>query len=654
MENLTVKEIDLWSTWESTLDEIGGELENFIPRSFNAIYQGLVDGFTFKIAYSGGKDSSVVLGLFMMALYKAVQNGVPISTHHYLLHSNTGIENPEVSNLALDNIRNLEKFCADKSLPLKVYIAQPSLSSNWVTRVVGGRGLPTFANTKNRICTHDLKITGANRKDKEHKRSMPPAMRDKIVMLLGSRDAESVTRAENISRFNGSEVQITKSKSGYALYPIKSWTSANVWEFLTLSGNRPTSLLPSFLDDHFRTVDLYRDSSGGECVFLQTDQPSSSSACGSRHGCAFCLCAGPDKSMESLLSDERYSYMKGLNRIQRFLDLTRDDWSLRNPIGRTNHNGYIKLQPDVYSPTMLRKLLHAIITVDFLEKVRAEKVSEELELGILENNADNRRMSEPQFQIIDEQQLLAIEALWSINQYFKKPFEALRVWHSVYKHHDLEMLEEVETMTRTPKTPRPTPHWLKVGDWCAEGAFGGLKDQFDSFSGFEQNTKRLINTKTGAVEIMDVLETDLFDVNPEVAEFIVWEEAEWLLGKSDRYTSFYAVSHLLQIGALSIAKGQSFRYHEMSKRGQLFSELGISSPGTMSEILESPDLKANIITNAEFESIKSAGFPSEESEELQSDCINQTIDKEVKSDSFIKRIQDTIGGLRGEQMTLCF
>lgn len=57
--------------------------------------------------------------------------------------------------------------------------------------------------------------------------------------------------------------------------------------------------------------------------------------------------------MENLLNadPEKYGYMAILNRLQRFIAKRRYAREDRHPVGRTVYEGgYIKIQPDVYSP----------------------------------------------------------------------------------------------------------------------------------------------------------------------------------------------------------------------------------------------------------------------------------------------------------------
>mgnify|MGYP000414375142 CR=1 FL=1 len=78
--------------------------------------------------------------------------------------------------------------------------------------------------------------------------------------------------------------------------------------------------------------------------------------------------------METLLATdpERHGYMKGLNSIQRYLAKRRYAWEDRHPVGRTIYEGgYIKIQPDVYHPKFIERLLHVCCSMDFMEQQKS-------------------------------------------------------------------------------------------------------------------------------------------------------------------------------------------------------------------------------------------------------------------------------------------
>lgn len=81
----------------------GTSLSSLITSSVESIHTALIDGWTMMIGYSSGKDSETVLHLFLMALIRAVRSGATISQHHFILHTDTLIESPEVRWLAIRN-----------------------------------------------------------------------------------------------------------------------------------------------------------------------------------------------------------------------------------------------------------------------------------------------------------------------------------------------------------------------------------------------------------------------------------------------------------------------------------------------------------------------------------------------------------------------
>nr|CQB46281.1 3'-phosphoadenosine 5'-phosphosulfate sulfotransferase (PAPS reductase)/FAD synthetase and related enzymes [Vibrio cholerae] len=298
--------------------------------------------------------------------------------------------------------------------------------------------------------------------------------------------------------------------------------------------------------------------------------------------------------------------MTGLNRVQRYLELTRYNWEMRHPVGRTiNIGGYIKIQPDVYSPAVLKRLLHAILSFDYLEQKRAANIKQKVFNGTLRETEYNLRMSEPQFQIIDERQLIAIEMLWSLHHFQKRPFEALDIWHQVYTDGELELLEEVDSMVATPKTPQLAPFWLHVGEWGDNSGLDGLSDNLTEFAYFDSHqdqTHRLVSTKEGLRRVVDYVESELFDVDIDAARFIVNEEYTRLRPKAHDgyYTPYYAAAYLLRFGAVQLGKGQAARYHEMAQRGQTYHSLGLTGQLSMSEISNNPKYQGLILDNKAY------------------------------------------------------
>lgn len=223
---------DKWDTvWQTLANDedlnyvdasTGTSMANLITTGTNVIYKALTDGWTMSLAYSSGKDSECVLHLFLMALVRATRNGTNISQHHYVIHTDTGIENPAVRWLADTKLAELEAFVEKHQLPLSIVIGKPGLTSGWTGRILSGRGLPTFSNSSARQCSIDLKVDPARRARAEYMRGLPKAVRQRVCLLLGSRDAESTTRAMNIEKKAGALKTLNRQKR--AVSSIRSVT----------------------------------------------------------------------------------------------------------------------------------------------------------------------------------------------------------------------------------------------------------------------------------------------------------------------------------------------------------------------------------------------------------------------------------------------
>ncbi|SAE39815.1 PUA domain (predicted RNA-binding domain) [Enterobacter hormaechei] len=249
--------------------------------SVTSIYKAITEGWTMMLGYSSGKDSEVLLHLFLIALVRAVRNGKMTSRNHFILHTDTGVENPEVSWLARKKLAALEQFIEAEQLPLSVVIARPCMTSSWTGRILTGRGLPTFTNSSARQCSHELKIESARRAKSAF--ISERGIKGPICLMLGSRDAESKIRAGNIAKKKGRSDTVVKGRQGGELYPVKNWLASDVWDYLLMSGADPRYPLPSYLSDNLETAEMYRAATG-ECVWTLADKKSNG-ACGARFGC---------------------------------------------------------------------------------------------------------------------------------------------------------------------------------------------------------------------------------------------------------------------------------------------------------------------------------------------------------------------------------
>lgn len=129
----------------------------------------------------------------MIALLKAIDDGYRdcISLNHYIIHSNPEIDNPEMSHIAQKAMSELKKFIVKYDLPVQILVSTPNLASSWTGKILSGRGLPTFACSVSRQCTHDYKISASDKLRNAYLKAVNLSLAD-ITLLLGSRDLEGL------------------------------------------------------------------------------------------------------------------------------------------------------------------------------------------------------------------------------------------------------------------------------------------------------------------------------------------------------------------------------------------------------------------------------------------------------------------------------
>ncbi|OOB84484.1 Predicted phosphoadenosine phosphosulfate sulfotransferase [Enterobacter hormaechei] len=580
---------EVWRVLETSEDlnftdaTTGVSMADRIRLATQSIYEAITSGWTCQVAVSGGKDSGAVLHLFLMALVRAVRNGSNVSPYHFITTSDTGVENPEIRWHCDNMLSQLQAFIDKESLPLTILVASPSIAQGWVGRILTGRGLPSWPSSGNSQCTHDLKITPSRQAKKRYLRKLPASVRKKVCLLLGSRDDEGSNRAANIARMGGQASTITMTNEGGELYPVKDWGTQDIWSLLMECGSEDRYPLPGFMQNNLALAELYKDATG-ECVWTSTGQIKSS-GCSSRFGCFSCQAVSEDKSMKSLLAinPERYAYQEGLNRLQRYLSKIRFDWSKRSYIGKTLFaGGYVRLQPDVFSSAVVERLFHVCCSLDYVEHQRAQRVREQLNWGNLPDTPYNRRMSEPQFRIVSEANVIHVDFLWALNCFHPEPFRAMTIFRSVWLEGKLDLLEDEPEMIAAPRSPQPAPVWLRIPAWAANPDFDGLADPLAIQACFDgqddPRAVRRVETPEGTRCIVAFGEDDEVTVDEDSAAFIIWNEYPDLArrARAGEFTPGAAAQYLLRFGVVSLAKGKGTVYHRMAARGQLYHRMGLS------------------------------------------------------------------------------
>jgi len=256
------------------------------------------------VAYSGGKDSSLVLCLFWSL---AVRGRIGASTIG-VLYCDTGSENPFGAKMALETLKGLECESRQLGIPVTAHVVQPSIERRLMVRIAG-RGYPP-PNTFFRWCTKDIRVRPVAT-------FLSSLSSEDNVVVLGVRRDESQQRRRSLAIEKGR--YWSEQREGVTnlplFMPIVDLTVQDVWDGLdTVPG--PSAMHKENL------WDLYKDASA-ECPVIKTpDDPP----CGQgRFGCWLCTVVRRDRSAERMVA-------AGRSELQPLLDFRSWLLEIRNDV----------------------------------------------------------------------------------------------------------------------------------------------------------------------------------------------------------------------------------------------------------------------------------------------------------------------------------
>ncbi len=261
----------------------------------------LCDDIPWVIGYSGGKDSTATLQLVWLAISEIPKEQVKKQVH--IINTDTMVESPVISKWVQTSLQTMNDAAVQQGLPFVTHRLTPAIDNTfWVNFL--GRGYP-FPRKKLRWCTDRLKIQPVNAFVKEK-----IAEHGEIIMVLGTRKAESARRAKTMAYYEKKRVRELLSPNQsmvneLVFSPLEDWNDNDVWAFLMQYKN-PWGYSNKEL------LTLYKGATAdNECpMMVEKGLPS----CGkSRFGCWVCTMVAQDKSMEAMISnDEEKAWMTPL------------------------------------------------------------------------------------------------------------------------------------------------------------------------------------------------------------------------------------------------------------------------------------------------------------------------------------------------------
>lgn len=486
------------------------------------------------VLFSGGKDSSVLLNLALTAAVEQVRRG-----HRPLVviaHSDVGVENPEIQRLVAGEIAKASRFAREHGVTAVVRVAEPAFWDSFPVRVIGGRALPTFPDSR-RDCQTDLKRLPNERELALIERELLSKGWQKPVLMTGVWRDESVVRGAAVKGRGEKAVTLwTDKECRLRLSPLLEWAVDDVWQYLGLAN---AGVIPSY-SRFEETMQTYQAAGGSSCVVVaDAEMQKHSKPCSSRFGCWVCTAVREDKSLRQMIETDRdrYGYLAPLAALRDFIAYTQYDWSRRQYVGRSIVEGFIEVGADTYSPSMLADLLRYALS--------AQKLS-----GV---------------PIISAAQLIAIDARWS--QYaIAEPFAALRIWKQVEEG----AIWTPPAMRAHPKTAVPKLGKIFVGDWNDDVTSAlevtGLRNP--AWEDFAETCGPGLRTLASGRAVIDVEGES--EIDEEGAWLFLDFELERMLRErataSGYWTSGYET--YLSFGLVQPGRGQSARVDQILRRSQ--------------------------------------------------------------------------------------
>jgi len=579
-------------TAEKSIQEQGIETLLGLIRRRHAIH----------LRYSSGKDSSSCAVLVIEAVRRAVAEG--ITTTHYISSSSTGIDNPlmEMHLLAVQD--EMRQHFKESGLPIEVHLTHPSLASSFMVTTIGRGTLPRFPeNSKHRQCAQDWKYTPAQKLAAELQARAIEQTGRPMITVIGTRYDESTVRKARMTRRGESALVPVRSDDGeLVLSVIAWWTLEDVWDTLEMLLQPETSPYQSAISQEsvHRLFRIYADSNDGVCGVVLGDG-GNRAACGARTGCHTCLVTGDkDKSMESLLTVEKYGFMRPLNDFRTLLLSTQFDMETRELLGRTvSPAGYLPVGPDVYSIQFRKSLLRYLLSIDANERDRAEETEAAIFTGRLEDTKDNRLMASPTFELVSLQQLALIDWHWSNHYEAAEAFPALAIWYEV---NALGRRYSIPKIDKAPKISIPTKRWINVGRFDHAAPSEGMRSvDGEKWNRYRHPDRIFQNREVDGKKTTWFDETPQLSVDAEKACAFITCTYPTMSIECNHLPATESAAFWLNEGIVSLPAGHAQRYQEIALRNRYFANLAQRldlSPAEMNRYL-----MQNSIPNVEHEKL---------------------------------------------------
>ena len=331
--------------------------------------------FPWLVAYSGGKDSTLLLQL----VWEVVAELSPEARQRRVLvvGNDTLVESPLVIQHLRDSMEEIQRAGTRQGLPINTRITVPCIDQTFWVSVIGRGYIPPTRNF--RWCTDRMKILPTTRLLKQIASNAKG-----MVLLIGTRRAESQNRRRAMDKREVSPNRLNphdRVDSCWMFAPLADLEDNDVW--MTLMQRRAP-----WGGSHRRLITLYRNAGGGECPLVITKEQAPS--CGSsspRFGCWTCTVVQKDRSLRGLIDSgyEETERLEALFDFREWLIEMRENDANRLPVRR---DGNVKRRGDgsrVYGPFRLEIRREILKRLQGLETQIGDRLILQAEIDCIED-----------------------------------------------------------------------------------------------------------------------------------------------------------------------------------------------------------------------------------------------------------------------------
>lgn len=434
------------------------DLKNLSRASFLPVYP-----------CSFGKDSSVVLSAGLQAhreLMDEAGSGIDHNTPFVVIHIDTGVEVVPMtmySNFAMNRLR---VYCQQQGINLELHHKTPPIHQQFSSLFIGARKLPSTP-AMNSDCAVIWKVDQSEAIQRELIKRFGG---QKVVSCLGSRSAESASRAASLVKHGNTQRTVANlikdNKKGIQTFaPIIDWTNEEVFELLARIGTSPLTAvrsvhaMPTYVPSYRLLIQIYGDSANDTCEINLGEHKSTQAGCGgaARNGCHTCFKVGPtDNAAVAHNANVRWGNIQGnATKVRDYV------YSIAHSVAHRTHHprtfdpitNHVMMQPNILNSRTLERILTYYVqltqddyvrSVRFADLVRAGEEMNDPGFAEIANDTSmdpqTRREFMAMYKECAQQHLIKVATLehcillsaqWAMDGVKSAPFRPLAIYHSI-------------------------------------------------------------------------------------------------------------------------------------------------------------------------------------------------------------------------------